>query len=91
MVNFIPRPVAKVFEQIPRERNQVGWVTLLRAKGSRPLVCRRLERVKTSIDCMDKCSQAGPEAPMSDERRVERLGDRIVMALSEDSQLIALL
>jgi hypothetical protein len=63
-----------------------------RAKSSRPLVCRRLERVRLWIDCMDRCSRwPDQERPCPTKVRVERLGGGIVIALSADGQLIALI
>jgi hypothetical protein len=53
---------------------------------------RRLEWVRHLIDCMDRCSQwPDQERPCPINGRVERVVGRIVMALSAEGQLIALL
>src|ERR1700732_2893523 len=53
--------------------------------------CRRLEWVRHLIDCMDRCSQwPDEERPSPINGRVERVVGRIVIVLSAEGQLIAL-
>jgi hypothetical protein len=90
MVIFHFTPVAKASEEFERW-NYVGW-RCVAGKKQPPSGCRAAGEGKTSIDCMDRCSQwPDQERPCSTKERVERLGYWIVIALSADGQLIALL
>jgi hypothetical protein len=71
--------------------NYVGW-RCVAGKKQPPSGCRAAGEGKTSIDCMDRCSQwPDQERPCPTKERVERLVGGIVIALSAEGQLIALL
>ena len=72
---------------------RLTWIgECVTGKKQPPIGLQAAGEGKTSIDCMDRCSHwTDQERPCPTKGRVERIGGRIVIALSADGQLIALL
>src|SRR5947209_8340228 len=91
MVKFISRRRAAGSQQTSRARPCADRECAA-DKSSRPVVAGRLEEARQLIDCMDRCSQSpDQERPCPAIRSVERSVSPIVIAVSAQGQLIALL